>query len=58
MTDTKTLPPAQVKLLRQFGALVLMLLAAWFGWSAWEQFRDSTRRDAVAQARDAAVQTA
>jgi phosphomannomutase/phosphoglucomutase len=58
MTDTKTLPPAQVKLLRQFGALVLVLLAAWFGWSAWEQYRDSARRGAVEQARDAAVQAA
>jgi phosphomannomutase/phosphoglucomutase len=58
MTDKKTLPPAQMKLLRQFGALVLVLLAAWFGWSAWEQHQDSTRRQAVEQARDAAVQTA
>jgi phosphomannomutase/phosphoglucomutase len=58
MTDKKTLPPAQVKLLRQFGALALVLLAAWFGWSAWEQYRDSTRRQSVEQARDAAVQTA
>jgi phosphomannomutase/phosphoglucomutase len=58
MTDKKTLPPAQVKMLRQFAALVLVLLAAWFGWSAWEQYRDSTRRQAVEQARDAAVRTA
>jgi len=58
MTDKKTLPPAQVKMLRQFGALVLVLLAVWFGWSAWEQYRDSTRRQSVEQARDAAVRTA
>ncbi|MFC5578669.1 phosphomannomutase/phosphoglucomutase [Lysobacter niabensis] len=58
MTDKKTLPPEQVKMLRQFGSLVLVLLAVWFGWSAWEQYRDSTRRHSVEQARDAAVRTA
>ncbi|HEU0306834.1 MAG TPA: phosphomannomutase/phosphoglucomutase [Lysobacter sp.] len=58
MTDKKTLPPAQAKLLRQLIAVVLVLLAAWFGWSAWEQYRDSTRRQSVERARDAAVRTA
>lgn len=58
MTEKKTLAPAQLKLLCQLAAVVLALLAAWFGWSAWEQFRDSNRRDAVARARDAAVQGA
>ncbi|MFC5570967.1 phosphomannomutase/phosphoglucomutase [Lysobacter yangpyeongensis] len=56
MSEKKTLPPAQAKLLRQLAAVVLVLLAAWFGWSAWEQFRDSNRRHAVEGARDAAVQ--
>jgi phosphomannomutase/phosphoglucomutase len=56
MTEKKTLAPAQAQLLRQLGALVAVLLAAWFGWSAWEQLRDSNRRQSVEQARDAAVQ--
>ena len=58
MSDKKTLHPAQAKLLGQVAAVVLALLAVWFGWSAWEQFRDSNRRHAVEQARDAAVQAA
>src|SRR4249919_35177 len=56
MTEKKTLAPAQAQLLRQLGALALVLLAAWFGWSAWQQLRDSNRRQSVEQARDAAVQ--
>ncbi|HZH42864.1 MAG TPA: phosphomannomutase/phosphoglucomutase [Lysobacter sp.] len=37
---------------------VLVLLAAWFGWSAWQQFRDDARRTALVEARDRAVQGA
>jgi phosphomannomutase/phosphoglucomutase len=58
MSDKKTLSPAHTQLLARLAALVLVLLAAWFGWSAWEQFRDSTRRHAVERARDAAAQAA
>ncbi|QNP41842.1 phosphomannomutase/phosphoglucomutase [Lysobacter solisilvae (ex Woo and Kim 2020)] len=58
MSEKKTLDPAQLKLLCQVAAVVLALLAAWFGWSAWEQFRDSNRRVAVERARDAAVESA
>ena len=35
MSEKKSLPPAQAKLLRQLVAIVLVLLAVWFGWSAW-----------------------
>jgi phosphomannomutase / phosphoglucomutase len=58
MSEKKSLPPAQAKLLRQLVAIVLVLLAVWFGWSAWQQYRDSARRQTVEQARDAAVQNA
>ena len=58
MSEKKTLPPAQARLLQQLAAVVLVLLAVWFGWSAWQQYRDSSRRQSVEQARDAAVQGA
>jgi phosphomannomutase/phosphoglucomutase len=58
MSEKKMLPPAQAQLLRQLGAVAMVLLAAWFGWGAWQQFRDSSRRHSVEQARDAAVQGA
>ncbi|TAA06707.1 phosphomannomutase/phosphoglucomutase [Pseudoxanthomonas winnipegensis] len=35
---------------------LLVLLAAWFGWSAWVLYQEGARRDALLQARDAAVQ--
>ena len=58
MSEKHTLPPAQARLLRQLLAIALVLLAVWFGWSAWQQYRDSARRQTVEQARDAAVQNA
>lgn len=58
MTEKKALPAAQVRLLQLLAAIGLLLLAAWFGWSAWVQYRDSARRESVTQARDAAIQTA
>ncbi|HEY0659741.1 MAG TPA: phosphomannomutase/phosphoglucomutase [Lysobacter sp.] len=39
-------------------AVALVLLAAWFAWSGWLQYRDGMRRDAVQQARDSAAQAA
>ncbi|TMN20112.1 phosphomannomutase/phosphoglucomutase [Pseudoxanthomonas sp. X-1] len=35
---------------------LLVLLAAWFGWNAWVLYQEGARRDALLQARDAAVQ--
>ncbi|GAB2629611.1 phosphomannomutase/phosphoglucomutase [Novilysobacter erysipheiresistens] len=32
------------------------LLAAWFGWNAWQQYRDDARHTAIDQSRDNAVQ--
>jgi phosphomannomutase / phosphoglucomutase len=58
MTDKKALPAEQIKLLSALAAIVLLLLAVWFGWSTWQQYRDSVRRDNVESARDSAVQTA
>ncbi|HJW45075.1 MAG TPA: phosphomannomutase/phosphoglucomutase [Lysobacter sp.] len=58
MTDKKALPAEQIKLLSALAAIVLLLLAVWFGWSTWQQYRDSVRHDNVASARDSAVQTA
>src|SRR5688572_18842509 len=58
MTDKKALPAEQIKLLSALAALVLFLLAVWFGWSTWQQYRDSVRHDNVESARDSAVQTA
>ncbi|WP_460762919.1 phosphomannomutase/phosphoglucomutase [Lysobacter fragariae] len=58
MTDKKSLSAAQTRLLGMIAAAVLAVLALWFGWSAYVQYRDSMRRDSVAQARDAAVQAA
>ncbi|GAB3100179.1 phosphomannomutase/phosphoglucomutase [Lysobacter terrae] len=55
MSEKKILHPAQAKLLGQIAGVVLLLAAAWFGWSAWEQFRDSNRRHTVEEARDSAV---
>ena len=49
----KKLSPGHAQLLGRVAAVVLVLLAAWFGWSAWEQFRDSARRHTVERARDA-----
>ncbi|WDS35526.1 phosphomannomutase/phosphoglucomutase [Pseudoxanthomonas sp.] len=36
-------------------ALLLVILAGWFGWNGWGQYREGARRDALIQARDAAV---
>ena len=36
-------------------ALLLVVLAGWFGWNGWVQSREGARRDALIQARDAAV---
>jgi phosphomannomutase / phosphoglucomutase len=58
MTEKKALPAAQLRLLQLLAAAVLLLLAVWFGWGAWTQYRDSARRDSVAHARDNAVRTA
>ncbi|GAB1595222.1 phosphomannomutase/phosphoglucomutase [Lysobacter claricitrinus] len=35
-----------------------LLLAGWFGWNAWAQWRDEARRSDVAAARDAVVDAA
>src|SRR5690606_32530749 len=37
-------------------AAALVLLALWLAWSGWEQLQDESRRGAVQQARDGAVQ--
>ena len=59
MSDVKlSIPPAQLDLLRKAAAVVLLGLAAWMGWNAWVQYRDSMRRDSVEAARDAAVDAA
>jgi phosphomannomutase/phosphoglucomutase len=59
MNDKKLhISAAQLQGLLPLAALALILLAAWFAWSGWLQYRDGTRRDAVQQARDAAVQVA
>ena len=34
---------------------LLVLLAGWFGWGGWVQYQEGVRRDALIQARDAAV---
>ncbi|TBR13904.1 MAG: phosphomannomutase/phosphoglucomutase, partial [Lysobacter sp.] len=39
-------------------AVVALLLAGWFGWSAWQQYRDGRRLGAVEEVRDLAVQGA
>ncbi|WP_460731174.1 phosphomannomutase/phosphoglucomutase [Lysobacter tyrosinilyticus] len=58
MSEKKTFSSGQAQLLGRVAAAVLVLLAAWFGWSAWEQFRDSARRHAVEEARDGAARAA
>ena len=37
-------------------AVALVLLAAWMAWSGWQQLQDGSRRSALEQARDGAVQ--
>jgi phosphomannomutase/phosphoglucomutase len=36
-------------------SVLVLLLAGWFGWSGWVQNREEARRDALIEARDAAV---
>lgn len=52
------LSAAQLKPLLTVTIVVGSVLAAWFGWNAWELQRDSARRATVTQSRDAAVQAA
>ncbi|GAB3747171.1 phosphomannomutase/phosphoglucomutase [Lysobacter olei] len=60
MVDMKIERPqlslAQLKPLLPVVIVGSLLLAAWFGWSGWEQHRGGQRRDALQQARDMAVQ--
>ncbi|MCM2335762.1 MAG: phosphomannomutase/phosphoglucomutase [Pseudomonas sp.] len=61
MSDTKNglrLTAPQQQLLSRVAAVALLLVAAWLGWAAWEQYRDEARRQAVTAARDGAVQAA
>ncbi|MFD0739876.1 phosphomannomutase/phosphoglucomutase [Lysobacter koreensis] len=62
MVDLKMERPqlsaAQLKPLLPLAIGVAALLAAWFGWNAWEQYQDGARRGAVTAARDAAVRSA
>ncbi|MGY3266621.1 phosphomannomutase/phosphoglucomutase [Lysobacter sp. HA35] len=55
------MPNAQVDRLKPLiplGAGVALLLAGWFGWNAWAQWRDEVRRTDVQAARDSVVQAA
>ncbi|MGY4514821.1 phosphomannomutase/phosphoglucomutase [Lysobacter sp. HA18] len=55
------MPNAQVDRLKPLiplGAGVALLLAGWFGWNAWAQWRDEVRRTDVQAARDTVVQAA
>jgi phosphomannomutase/phosphoglucomutase len=59
MVDPKNARPRiateQLKPLLSAAAVVCLLLAAWFAWSAWERYRHESRRDEVQAVRDAAV---
>ncbi|WP_133501889.1 phosphomannomutase/phosphoglucomutase [Cognatilysobacter terrigena] len=55
------MPNAQVDRLKPLiplGAGVALLLAGWFGFNAWAQWRDEARRSDVEAARDSVVQAA
>ena len=47
---------AQARPLMPLLAAALVLLALWLAWSGWQQLQDESRRSAVQQARDGAVQ--
>ncbi|TZF89964.1 phosphomannomutase/phosphoglucomutase, partial [Lysobacter lacus] len=46
----------RLKPLVPLGAALALLLAGWFGFNAWSQWRDEARHDAVQASRDAVVQ--
>jgi len=46
----------RLKPLIPLGAALALLLAGWFGFNAFAQWRDEARRDAVTASRDAVVQ--
>ncbi|MDQ3617452.1 MAG: phosphomannomutase/phosphoglucomutase [Pseudomonadota bacterium] len=48
---------AHFKPLQPLVIVVGVLLALWFAWSGWQQYRDGARRDDVQQARDDVVQS-
>ncbi len=47
----------QLRPLRPLAIALGLLLAAWFAFSAWQQYRDGTRRGALVLARDVAAQS-
>jgi phosphomannomutase/phosphoglucomutase len=49
-------PLDRLKPLTMLGAALALLLAGWFGFNAWAQWRDEARHDAVQASRDALVQ--
>ncbi|HSM10578.1 MAG TPA: phosphomannomutase/phosphoglucomutase [Lysobacter sp.] len=59
MSDLKTRPVLSRELTRRVLPLVVaaaVLLAAWFAWSGWQQYRDEARLAELQHARDGAVQ--
>ncbi len=53
--DTAGLDPARLRLLLAAVAALLVLVAGWFAWSAWQQNQDGQRRNGLTQARDGIV---
>lgn len=52
------LSAAQLKILLPVAAAALALVAAFFAWSGWQLHQDGTRRLAITEARNAAVEAA
>lgn len=50
-------PLDRLKLLIPLGAALALLLAGWFGFNAWAQWRDEARHEAVEASRDVVAQS-
>ena len=48
----RSAPMDRLKPLIPLGAGVALILATWFGWNAFAQWRDEAGRDSVQEARD------
>lgn len=55
MTVNTGLDPARLRPLLMVLATLLVLVAGWFAWSAWQQHLDGERRSGLTTARDEAV---
>ena len=55
LTVTTGLDPARLRPLLMVLATLLVLVAGWFAWSAWQQHQDGERRSGLTTARDEAV---